>query len=274
MCLTLSLGSNRQPVPGQRSTSKKQLTSIRSNLSPRYGHVIPVSGYLVLTGVTCPWHWCPISKMYACKLATVSNEVLPPWWALNLSPWYGYVYWSHWLTWRGGRTYVRTDVHDVMAIKPNFLTSMGYHIFLTMVLCARTPLARAELRYERINQGNLMIFLTIYRIQNDLMFQSLEPLKNIAQDFRTGPYFIMHTILCFNPLGLWRFCSFFLVYIDFEKTSGTSDWNTENRTFFPGIWALFLQFYSFFNFRISARSGVSSNRCNRVQILKHNKQTK
>ena len=31
-------------------------------------------------------------------------------------------------------TYVRTDVHDVMAIKPNFLTSMGYHIFLTMVL--------------------------------------------------------------------------------------------------------------------------------------------
>ena len=33
------------------------------------------------------------------------------------------------------RTYVvRTNVDDVMAIKPNFLTSMGYHIFLTMVL--------------------------------------------------------------------------------------------------------------------------------------------
>ena len=32
------------------------------------------------------------------------------------------------------RTYVRMDVHDVMAIKPNFLTWMGYHIFLTMVL--------------------------------------------------------------------------------------------------------------------------------------------
>ena len=31
------------------------------------------------------------------------------------------------------RTYVRTDVHDIMAIKPNFLTSMGYHIFLTML---------------------------------------------------------------------------------------------------------------------------------------------
>ena len=36
-----------------------------------------------------------------------------------------------------GRTYcVRTDIHDVMAIKPSFLTSMGYHIFLTMVLHA------------------------------------------------------------------------------------------------------------------------------------------
>ena len=32
------------------------------------------------------------------------------------------------------RTYVCTDVHDVMAIKPNFLTSMGYHIFLAKVL--------------------------------------------------------------------------------------------------------------------------------------------
>ena len=48
-----------------------------------------------------------------------------------------------------GRTYVRcTDVHDVMAIKPNFLTSMGYHIFLSMVLRARAPKARAELRYN------------------------------------------------------------------------------------------------------------------------------
>ena len=56
------------------------------------------------------------------------------------------------LAYMKGRTdvrtlYVRTDVHDVMAIKPNFLTSMGYHIFLSMVLRARTPKARAELRY-------------------------------------------------------------------------------------------------------------------------------
>ena len=37
---------------------------------------------------------------------------------------------------------VCTDVHDLMAIKPNFLTSMGYHIFLTMVLRARSFGAR------------------------------------------------------------------------------------------------------------------------------------
>ena len=40
--------------------------------------------------------------------------------------------------------YVRTDVDDVVAIKPNFLTSMGYHIFLTMVLRARAPSARSS----------------------------------------------------------------------------------------------------------------------------------
>ena len=45
-----------------------------------------------------------------------------------------------------GRTYVRTDVHDVMTIRPNFLTSMGYHIFLSMVLRARgAPLKKDTL---------------------------------------------------------------------------------------------------------------------------------
>ena len=42
-----------------------------------------------------------------------------------------------------GRTYVRTfvrTVDDVMATKPRFFASMGYHIFLTMVLRARAPL--------------------------------------------------------------------------------------------------------------------------------------
>ena len=66
-----------------------------------------------------------------------------------------------------GRTYVvRTEVDDVMAIKPNFLTSMGYHIFLTMVLRAR-----AELRYNRINKG-------IARIVNACCFNPFSPLNS------------------------------------------------------------------------------------------------
>ena len=35
-----------------------------------------------------------------------------------------------------------------MATKPKFLASMGYHIFLTIVLSARAPSARGELCYE------------------------------------------------------------------------------------------------------------------------------
>ena len=47
---------------------------------------------------------------------------------------------------RDVRAYVvRTDVDDVMAIRPNFLTSMGYHIFLTVVLpSARLRRARSS----------------------------------------------------------------------------------------------------------------------------------
>ena len=54
-----------------------------------------------------------------------------------------------------GRAYVRTDVHDVMAMKPNFLTSMGYHIFLSMVLHARAPSACAELRYDSLSYDSI-----------------------------------------------------------------------------------------------------------------------
>ena len=48
------------------------------------------------------------------------------------------------LTYMKARTDVRTygvrTVDDVMSIKPNFLASMGYHIFLAMVLRARAPI--------------------------------------------------------------------------------------------------------------------------------------
>ena len=36
---------------------------------------------------------------------------------------------------------------NVMPIKPKFLASMGYHIFLTMVLCACVP-NRAPLKID------------------------------------------------------------------------------------------------------------------------------
>ena len=35
------------------------------------------------------------------------------------------------LAYMKGWTDIRTEVHDVMAIKPNFLASMGYHYFLS-----------------------------------------------------------------------------------------------------------------------------------------------
>ena len=54
--------------------------------------------------------------------------------------------------------YGRTDVDDVMAIKPNFLTSMGYHIFLTMVLRARSFAIIA-----RCGDPVLRVFLKSYK---------------------------------------------------------------------------------------------------------------
>ena len=47
----MSLRSNRKPVLGQRWTSKNTWPRWAAHLSPRYGHVILVSRYLVLTGV-------------------------------------------------------------------------------------------------------------------------------------------------------------------------------------------------------------------------------
>ena len=54
----------------------------------------------------------------------------------------------------------RTDVHDFMAIKPNFLTSMGYHIFLTMVLraaCLRR--ARSSAKRSLLIHASLSDFI-------------------------------------------------------------------------------------------------------------------
>ena len=62
-----------KPVPCQRITSKKYLTSMGRHLSPRYGQVILVSGYPVLTAVNWSQHWCAINVCH------ISLPVLPNW---------------------------------------------------------------------------------------------------------------------------------------------------------------------------------------------------
>ena len=47
-------------VTCQRITSTKYLTSLGRPLSPRYGQVVLVSGYPVLTAVNWSQHWCSI----------------------------------------------------------------------------------------------------------------------------------------------------------------------------------------------------------------------
>ena len=59
----------------------------------------------------------------------------------------------------------RTDVDDVMAIKPNFLTSMGYHIFLTMVLGARrAPLSTFTQIFEQCIYNQLINYIKKHKI--------------------------------------------------------------------------------------------------------------
>ena len=51
-------------VTCQRITSKTYSTSMGRHLSPRYGQVILVSGYPVLTAVNWSQHWCTICVQY------------------------------------------------------------------------------------------------------------------------------------------------------------------------------------------------------------------
>ena len=71
-------------VTCQRITSKKYLTSMGHRLSPRYGQVILVSGYPVLTAVNWSQHWCAICEQYqsssASKLATKYEWTLVTLW--------------------------------------------------------------------------------------------------------------------------------------------------------------------------------------------------
>ena len=61
----LSPRSNRRTSSWSAVNFKKNMWPRWTvNLSPRYGHVIVVSGYLVLTDVNLSWQGCPISKKY------------------------------------------------------------------------------------------------------------------------------------------------------------------------------------------------------------------
>ena len=84
------------------------------------------------------------------------------------------------------RTYVvRTDVHDVMAIKPNFLTSMGYHIFLTMVLRARSQYS--YLRAPKLKPFHAtQVDLSMSAVVKALTFLSLWPVFECGLDAVCG----------------------------------------------------------------------------------------
>ena len=56
-------------VTCQRITSKRFSTSTGRHLSPRYGQVILVSGYPVLTAVNWSQHWCAICVQYQSSCA-------------------------------------------------------------------------------------------------------------------------------------------------------------------------------------------------------------
>ena len=57
-------------VTCQRITSKRYSTSIGQYLSQRYGQVILVSGYPVLTAVNWSKHWCAICVQYQSSCAS------------------------------------------------------------------------------------------------------------------------------------------------------------------------------------------------------------
>ena len=74
-----------------------------------------------------------------------------------------------------------TDVPDVMAIKPNFATSMGYHLVLTMVLRARgAPLLNCGYEIKCYQEIKCQVLTVVYfhGHQPALRVHRLTPLKS------------------------------------------------------------------------------------------------
>ena len=101
-------------VTRQRITTKKYSTWMGRHLSPRYGQVILVSGYLVLTAVNWSQHWCAISGLPKKENVRV-NIGKPAVRTDGLS---------------GGRAVSRCTVTWL----PNFLGWVDYFIFWPMVI--------------------------------------------------------------------------------------------------------------------------------------------
>ena len=68
-------------VTCQRITSKRYSTSMGRHLSPRYGQVILVSEYPVLTAVNWSQHWCPMCVHYqfSCALKLPRKYEIEHW---------------------------------------------------------------------------------------------------------------------------------------------------------------------------------------------------
>ena len=75
------------------------------SLSPWYGHMILVSGYLVLTGVKSSKHWCPVSKisisrfwdqMGSLRVPRFGKYHLPPLFILQLALIYSFFFFLSW----------------------------------------------------------------------------------------------------------------------------------------------------------------------------------
>ena len=114
--------------------------------------------------------------------------------------------------------YVRTDVHDVMAIKPNFLTSMGYHNFLSMVLRA-IFLASWSLSVSSLSRYSPTVFQPysdLSAIRMSFCMASINKLNTFIQLSDTCVlFYTVDGIFGFTDHGLHLLVVFELLFVPF-----------------------------------------------------------
>ena len=129
-------------VTCQRITSKRYSTSMGRHLSPRYGQVILVSGYPVLTAVNWSQHWCAICVQYQSSCAPKLTR------KCQIEHWFPYG--------ADGRASGRCTVTWL----PNFL---GWVDLLTL----GPPQARFACQSSAINFGTPFTVVTSARIKRE-----------------------------------------------------------------------------------------------------------